>query len=96
MTPRQRVVQNHDWSSAFEGQEQDPRFTGTKICDQANDMLARWSTQIDPRQRFRNWQIETSTPALGKLFGNGGRNDNPRDQFWQQLQLSDLVKILER
>ena len=85
MAPRQGVVQDHDGIGPFEGQEQNPGFTGTKIGDQANDLLICWNAQIDPRHYFWHWQVETSPPAFGKLFGNGGRNDNPRDQCWQQL-----------
>ena len=96
MTPCQGVIQDHDWIGTLQSQEQNAGFTGTEIRDQTDDLFARQRTHIDPRQLFRDREIEASTPSLGQFVRNGGWDDDPRDQFRQKRQMPDLVQILER
>jgi hypothetical protein len=66
-------------SAAFQVIEQ--RDHGQEIRDQADDLLAQWSAQVDPRQRLGDRKVEAPAPALGQLLGNGGRDSDPRDQL---------------
>jgi hypothetical protein len=72
-------LESLDLSAAFQVIEQ--REHGHEIRDQAYDLLAQWSAQVDPRQRLGDRKVEVPAPALGQLLGNGGRNSDPRDQL---------------
>jgi hypothetical protein len=81
MAPCEGIIQDHDRIGTLQRQKQNASLTGTEIRDQADDLLAQWSAQVDPRQRLGDRKVEAPAPALGQLLGNGGRDSDPRDQL---------------